>query len=403
MSTINAQETININMLGRFQISIGDCVISDTGSRTHQIWNLLEYLIAFRNKTISQDELIATLWPDYNSDNPANALKNLVYRLRTIFHSHDIPFAKDIIVFNRGTYRWNNNLRCTVDTEEFEKLYRRSTEPLLSSAQKVDCCRKAIALYVGNFLPDSCYEEWVVPLVGYYRSIYFKCVSKGVELLLKENLYDEIISICQKAIIIDPFDELPHKYLILSFARQNNHSAALKHYNYVTDLFYRELGVKPSENMRNLYREIVKSINSVETDLEIIKDDLSEHSIIDGTYYCDYEVFKNLYRVEARTAARTGQSVFVGLLTLTDINNQVPETGLLSDVMDQLLRSVKQSLRKGDIASRFSATQYVLMFSSFTLDKGRNVMNRVCANFNADCTNKTIKLHSEIRPLDPVK
>lgn len=47
---------------------------------------------------------------------------------------------------------------------------------------------------------------------------------------------------------------------------QGKQQQALSHYNYVTDLFYRELGVSPSEPLRNLYREISKTVNSVETD-----------------------------------------------------------------------------------------------------------------------------------------
>ena len=41
-------------------------------------------------------------------------------------------------------------------------------------------------------------------------------------------------------------------------------------------------------------------------------------------YKSDYEVFKNMYRLEARVAARTGQAVFLGLLTLLDENDSAP-------------------------------------------------------------------------------
>lgn len=402
MKDLEQDAVININMLGQFQITVGDCVINNSSKRTNQLWNLLEYLIAFRNKTISQEELISALWSEDTIENPANALKNLVYRVRTVFSSHNLSFAKDIITFKRGTYHWNNKLKCKVDTEEFEQLYRRSTEVLLSNNEKKECYRKAILLYKGNFLPDSSHLAWVIPLAGYYRSIYFKCVNKLVELLINENAYDEIINICEQAIIIDPYEELPHKYLIESLVLQNKHTAALNHYNYVTDLFYRELGVKPSEVMRSLYRDITKSINSIETDLEIIKEDLAEHSKINGTYYCDYVVFKNLYRVEARTASRTGQSIFIGLITITDKSDSIPNIQLLNDAMDKLLVIIKKSLRKGDIVSRFSATQYVLMFPSLTLGNGKNVLDRVSNNFLKQYKLDMIKIHSAIKPLDAI-
>lgn len=395
------KQPIYITMLGKFEIAVGDTVITNSLTRTRQLWNLIEYLIAFRNKTISQDELIATLWPDDSSDNPASALKNLVYRARTAFSAQAVPFAKEMIVFSRGTYRWNNELDCVVDIEKFEQLYRCSTEMFISTNERIECCRSAIALYTGNFLPDSSGEEWVIPLVSYYRSIYFKCVKKIVELLAKENLYDEIYSICQKAITIDPYEELPHKYVILALAKQNNHAAALSHYQHVTEVFYRELGVKPSEDMRSLYREINKSINNVESDLEIIKDDLAERSLTNDAYYCDYEVFKNLYRVEARSAARSGQSVFIGLFTITDAKGQVPELQVISKTMDALLRCVKKSLRSGDIVSRFSATQFVLMFPSITAGTGQNILDRTVGIFERESGIKGIKIHTTVKAINP--
>lgn len=400
--TVSNDQVIHITMLGKFQITVGDITITNAGSRTHQIWNLLEYLIAFRNKTISQEELIEALWPDGMSNSPVNALKNLVYRTKQMFAAQNIHFSRDLIVFNRGTYKWNNHINCTVDTEEFEQLYRKSTEILISPSEKIEACRRAIMLYTGSFLPDSSYETWVVPLVGYYRAIYFKCVRLCVELLEKAGRYEEVCNICEKAVVIDPYEEVPHKYLILALARQNNHPAALAHYNYVADLFYRELGVKPSEDMRGLYREIVKSINSVETDLNVIKEDLGERSKIAGAFYCDYEVFKNLYRVEVRTSSRKKQEIFIGLLTLTDKKDGIPPLQILNSAMEELLESVRESLRKGDIVSRFSATQYVLMFPSISLEVGTSVMERVCESFQKSGSAHSLKIHSEIRPLDTI-
>lgn len=398
---MNERSVIYINMLGGFRLSVGDAVTSDAVSHTHQLWNLLEYLIAFRNKTISQGELIEALWPNNSSDNPANALKNLVYRIRTTFAAQNIPYAKDMIVFSRGSYRWNNELPCEVDIERFEELSRDAgleSDP----HKKVDAYLTAIDLYRGDFLPGSSYEEWVVPLASYFRSIYFKNVYTAANLLMEMERYDDLRVMCERAIIIDPFEENANRYYILSLIRQNKQSAALEHYNHVMELFYRELGVRPSESIRALYREITKTINSVETDLSIIKEDLSEGRNITSAFYCDYEVFKNLYRLEARAATRSGQSIFIALLTVTDGSNNVPELKLLSTVMDHLLSIIRQGLRKGDVISRFSSTQFVLMLPALTYENGQMVLDRVSKKFKASFRYKNIRLHTTLQPLDPI-
>lgn len=395
------QPMIHIHMLGGFELQVEDKLISDSISHTRQLWNLLEYLIAYRHKSITQQELIEALWPNNNSENPTNALKNLVYRIRTVFTQHNIPYAKELIRFSHGSYCWNNDLSCAVDTEEFERLSREARtdcEPSLRAEKYM----KALSFYKGDFLPNSCYEQWVAPLAAYYRTLYFKCVYETSLLLMDLKRYGDLGRICQKAIKIDPFEERAHKYLIYSLIKQDKQTQALDHYNEVTELFYRELGVRPSESMRGLYREITKSVKSVEADLDVIKEDLREGSMVEHAFYCDYEVFKNLYRIEARSATRKGQSIFIGLFTVTDRNNNVPEPKALSVIMDQLLNSIRRSLRKGDVVSRFSSTQFVLMLPTVTYENGQMVLERICKKFRASYHNKNVKLHTNLQPIDPI-
>ena len=54
---------IHIKMLGEFQVLVNDTVIGDS-TRSNQIWNLLQYLVAFRHKVITQEELIDAMWED---------------------------------------------------------------------------------------------------------------------------------------------------------------------------------------------------------------------------------------------------------------------------------------------------------------------------------------------------
>ncbi|MBC8584732.1 winged helix-turn-helix domain-containing protein [Oscillospiraceae bacterium NSJ-64] len=404
MAMIQAVTTdqIQVKMFGGFSLSSEGITIDDRGSRQRQLWNLLEYLIASRRKTVSQEELISVLWPDDSAENPSSALKNLVYRARNLLKEKGFSFAKESIVMIGGTYAWNKNLDCVVDVEEFEQLIQKAGDQTLPEEERIALYLESLKLYEGDFLPSSGYEEWVISLNSYYRSMYFKCVYDAIDLLMKKERFDEIRSICERAIIIDPFEERAHKYLIYSLIKQDKQAAALEHYNRVTDLFYRELGVKPSESMRNLYREIVKAVNSVETDLGVIKEDLSEHSMIDGAFYCDYEVFRNMYRMEARTAVCSGQSIFIALFTVTDHTNQVPETKILGKVMDVLLQSVQKSLRKGDVVSRFSSTQYVLMLPTLTFENGQMVLSRILKKFSAAYHGKDIKVHTTLQPLDPI-
>ena len=401
--TAEIQEIIKVTMFGGFKIEIGGAMIQDTAARTHQLWHLIEYLVTFRHKTISQEELIEILWPEDDIENPSNALKNLIYRIRSAFSQQDLPYAREMIAFTRGSYQWNNGLPCTVDIEEFEELYKQGSLPNQTREVSIEKYMQAIDIYRGDFLPGSCYENWVVPISSYYRSMYFKCVYAVLSMLSEQQQWPEIEMICKKALIIDHFEENAHKYLILAMIKQGKQTQALAHYSFVTDLFFRELGVNPSASMRELYRDIVKTIHDVEIDISIVKEDLKESDQTDGAFYCEYEVFKNLYRLEARTAARTGQSIFISLLTVTDAKNGALDVKTQSKVMDNLFDIIQASLRKGDVFARFSATQYVLMLPTLTFENCVMVMDRIVKRYKQTYRSKAVEIFAKVQPLNPIE
>ena len=149
---------VRVSMLGGFRLQAGGCEVDESLNRARQLWNLLEYLIAFRHRDISPDELVRTLWHDDEIGNPSSALKNLVYRIRTIMTSQGIPFAKNMILCRRGTYSWNNALPTTVDTEEFERLIREADEKDGQAAEQLKLYLLALSYYKGDLLPKSSFE-----------------------------------------------------------------------------------------------------------------------------------------------------------------------------------------------------------------------------------------------------
>lgn len=402
LSTAVASEQMPyIYLLGGLRIVYGDISIDDSLSRTRQVWTLLGYLITFRHKTVSQETLYDLLWPDGKSDNPANALKNLIYRIRSILSSSNIPNAKDLILFRGGTYCWNNSIDCFVDIEQFEKLKEQADNTELSDQERIELYNQAIDLYKGDFMASSAYDDWVVPMISYYRSLYFRCVRDLGSLLLNNQQFVEVTSLSQKAMTIDQFEEMPHKLLIFSFVKQGKHQEALNHYRFVDDLFFRELGVTPSESMRKLYSRITKNVQNIQTDLGLIKDSLAEEDA-NGAFFCDYEVFKNVYKLEARAASRAGHSVFLALITVVDKLGATPAVEVLAPEMDRLMAIIHASLRKGDVVSRFSPSQYILLLPMLSYESGQVVLRRITLRYDASNHSPGIKLISTLHPMSPV-
>ena len=137
-----------INMLGEFTLRYGENVISDQEGRSKKLWLLIEYLVTFRGKEISQNDLIDLLWPDDSNGNPANTLKTLVHRARTMVAGLEYENTKNIIIYRRGTYAWNDKLNMVVDLDVFEENIQNAGQKDISIEQKLDYLTNAISIYL---------------------------------------------------------------------------------------------------------------------------------------------------------------------------------------------------------------------------------------------------------------
>lgn len=391
---------IEIAMFGGFSIKIDDKILTDDTGRTKQLWILLEYLVANRHIDISQEKLIEILWEDEDCDNPLNAMKNLVYRLRSMLN--DLTTDKyEFIVFKRNVYSWNNDLPCIIDSEEFEKSYKAAKISSLPAEERLKHYMEAINIYKGEFLPKSSMKDWVVACSEYYRNIFIECVKAACVIFQSLGEYENAALICEKAVAVDPFDETMHELIINNYLVSGNRQKAVAHYEYVSNMFYEKLGLKLSDNFRNLMREVIRSVSGIENDLDVINEDLREREKIDSAYFCDYEIFKSIYRIEVRLTERFGQSVFVALLTLETSGKE--KQAAVSDAMQFLKTVILSSLRKSDIVSRFSNTQFILMLPSLTFENGQMVLNRISKKFYEKGRISGFKLHTKLNPLSPLQ
>jgi DNA-binding SARP family transcriptional activator len=383
---------VEISLLGEFYIKYGECVISEKNDRSRKKWLLLKYLIAFREREISQNELFELLWDGSENENPAGALKTLLHRLRTTLSELNLPEGREMIVNFMGSYAFNRSLECVIDTEEFERFFKLSVQPGLSEKEQLDYCRKAIDIYKGDFLHGSAFEKWITPINVYYHSIFLRVAHHAVDILYRHKMYAEIISICRKAITIDVLDQRIHYMLIKTLAESGERQNAKKHYDYVIDLFYNKQGINPQGDLTELYEEIVKTDKQYETDLDGIKIRLNEKSPPQGAFFCEYEFFKHIYRLEMRDAERSKQTVYICLVTITDRDGAVPPPKTLSKSAERLRHSIGCSLRASDIFSRYNASQYIIMLPSATESTSEMVMRRIVRKYRRDYPKSPVKL-----------
>lgn len=394
-------EPINISFLGDFSFEYDGKRISDNINRSKKLWALLEYIATFRDRYIPKDELIGLMWEGESEDssNPGGALKTMLHRIRVMLE--ELNYPHDIILQGNGSYYWNSKIPVTTDIDDFEKLANTASNKLLGTEDRLTAYMRASELYRGDFLLKNASEAWIVPISTYYHSLFLSTAYSIIELLDQEGHYAEMEQICAKAVNIDKYDESLHYYLIKAQAKQGNYQAALNHYEYTNDLLYRQFGVNPSKELTALYREIVEKNRGVETDLVQIKDSLKEAESVPGAFFCQYEFFKDIYRLESRAAARTGSSIYISLVTITDAVGSMPQKKLLNKAVDKLSESIKGSLRRGDVYARYSVSQFIIMMPSLTYENGEMVMQRIVNNFRKKNPKLFVYLNYKLQPLEP--
>lgn len=264
-------ETIHVSMFGGFSIRCGDHVLTENSGRTNKVWMLIELLVANHGGELSQEKLIETLWRDEEYDNPLNTLKNLVYRARTTLKGLIGGENVEFIQFERNTYAWNRMIPLRVDADEFEALWKAASDKHQPVKERIRQYQGAVALYHGEFLPKSSFLDWVIVKNAYFTTIYTECVMSLIDLLCKEEDYEEVVRVCEQAIEYCPYEEDIHRTLLYGYYKTNRQKMAVTHYAYITQLFYNQFGVHLSDDTVKLYKEIVKSMHNVEMDLTLIK------------------------------------------------------------------------------------------------------------------------------------
>ena len=390
---------LKVRLFGEISVSYGDRICASNGSRSKKIWTLIAYLIANRNRTVTQNDLIDVLWENENSANPANTLKTLLHRARAALEDLGIPEGVNLIRNTGGTCGWNSDIPCVIDAEEFDRQFSELSREQLPDEELCDRLCDVLDLYRGTYLPGFETESWALPLVTYFRSRFMQATSAAIAVLDRLGRYDELCDRCRHAIAQDPYEESLHISLISGLLSLDRGKDAMDHYRYVSDLYLSAFGITPSPELKAVYQKIAQRINSPEKDLSVILSALDETDRQRGCFYCEYEIFKSVYRLEARNASRSGNTMYVCLLSLSSFGGDELPQKALNRAMHKLSETIRTSLRSGDVYTRYSISQYLVMLPNVSAENGAKVLDRIATAFRRENPKSPAYLRTSLLPM----
>ncbi len=374
--------SLSISLFGEFSMSYscGDTVypLTDKIIVSKKMCLFLQYLCANRARPVPQSEMIEILWDDEEISDPANALKVILFRVRKIFDEMGFPNAKKVIMSRSSTYYFNADIELNIDTEQFEDLF---ADGFSGKRPEIEAFKDAIDLYTGNFLPSCEGQSWATNLRVYYHSKYVKMCNKVASMLIDNGKYETAIDLCQKSLLIVPYEESLHAYLIIGLLKSGAEKSALEHYNLTIKLFMDYLGVSPTHNILDLYQQIldyakpVKKTPYSELQKLIVENEKS------GAFYCEYGIFKEIFKITDRSLQRTDKTVGFGIVSMDNFyfikntrNQREKETENIKDV-------IVQTLRVGDVVTKINPYQFLIMFVDTNNTDLNNVLSRIVNKF----------------------
>lgn len=368
---------IRINLFGNFEILKNGEQILESLSNTRKTKLFLAYLMINKDRLVTHRELFELLWAGQEYSNPGTALRTLLYRYRNLVTDSGYQELENSIISKRGAYIWNRELDISIDIYDFEDFSAVGLNNVLDRQRRMDCLKSAIELYKGSLLLDSSDEHWVVPKSAKYRDMYVQDVREYVFLLKEEGKKAEAKEVIEKAI-----DICGH--------------------NDIFDMEQKLLSDKHDDNDEKIYSIITNQMDSMSDDLDYLQKNMESDDSGQSAFICDYETFKEIYHLQRRLLARTGETMYVSLLSL-GFSNESLDPLREERVMKALLDSTKVSLRCGDSICRYSDSCLAVMFPAGAYDDAKGVVERIRKVFLTSTKDSDIVISYKLRPLKNIK
>lgn len=347
---------VEIKMLGSFEILVdGRQVLKQLG-QSRKATVLVQYLVLQRGARIPHKTLTDALWGGERSSNPDMALRAILHRFRNMIAREKIPVLENCIVTSRGCYQWNPELPCTVDVFQMQDLAFRAKDER-DAARRLELCEQIVALYRGRLLPLSASEPWVESSAVRLHGIYRAAMIELLEHYKKAGDSERLVALCEDGLEKNPKAERLYLELILALEAQERHADAQQaaRRGRAAGALHHTVEVRCAGGA---WRQARQADRNMQNDMQRLISQLPGEAE-EGAMICPFETFGEIYRMQRGMQAQYGVPVFLALLTVMPAPTARQEEA--ERMMSELGRLIRTGLRRGDVAARYSETQYAVL------------------------------------------
>lgn len=251
---------IRIYLTGRICIEAGGEIRGQRAFQSQQGRLAFAYLVCERTRPVTRTELAEALWSERLPPSWDTALSAIVSRLRALLSRTGLD-GPGVLLGGSGCYELRLPDGAWVDVEAAVGGIHDAEAALKAGDPGRAYGPSAVALQVARrpFLPG---EEgpWVERIRDKLASIQVRALECRAEVYLWNGEHALAAEAARDAAALEPFRESAYRLLMRAQAAAGNAAEALRTYERCRQVIAEELGVHPSRQTREVYREVLQSL-----------------------------------------------------------------------------------------------------------------------------------------------
>lgn len=145
------------------------------------------------------------------------------------------------------------------------------------------------------------------------------------------------------------------------------------------------------------------SLEQEQIDIQQLIHRVAERKEYMGAYRVEYDSFSYIYRFIARNVERTKQPVQIVLFTFPLKEKSEEEVAKIQNSLALLEKAIAQSLRRGDVTSRMSLTQQIVILMGANKENGMHVVDRMVQCYEGLAGKDGLKFEYDIKDVSGTK
>jgi DNA-binding SARP family transcriptional activator len=246
---------MEFRILGPLEALDGGRVVGLGGTRQRA---LLAVFLLHRGETLSADRLIDELWGERPPATATKSVQVYISRLRKALAGGDGDGSAGAIVTREHGYELQLDPEL-LDAHRFERLVAEGRAALAAGRPRpaASALEDALALWRGPPLADLAYEPFAQREASRLEDMRLEALEALIEAKLALGAHAELVGQLKTLIEEHPYRERLRAQLMLALYRCDRQADALQAYQDARLTLVEELGIEPSERLRELEQAIL--------------------------------------------------------------------------------------------------------------------------------------------------